>query len=347
LRADLEELGKSNYDDAQRTDIEALMRAQLQLNQNNTQFVRKAKIDASTWGRIRRGVYRSSNLRAHIADLKLHSSNLFSQAAITADRKKAGLHQRPYFPTAEFDAVKTAIDTVLSDDAENCEDKAIWVIGRYGSGKTELGKQIIKTGVNGWMMTARPVWRRSYFAALQAIARELRLQTKQSSAVALETDIIDHLQTSAGVLIFNEVESLHPDIWNFMRTVCNETPCAVLILITPEYYSLLKRRGGTGPSQLLRRGEGTFEIRDLTDGQVARFFRHYWPAAKADAAMCERLRKEANTFGAFSCVSRVIGYMVKDLHGTADTPNHELLEKKITAYRAACPVPASAMPRVA
>lgn len=341
-----------NFEPSHIADIEKLIKIQQQLGLDNKPFVSGSNVHDSTWVKIRNGSY-TGRVGTQVEMLKAHVNQLLKQREISSGR--AGTRSNRYIEFTEFLALREAVNIMMESADVGSENKVTLYVGHYGAGKTAAGKRLREEGFKTWLVDCLPSFHRSYFAALQEIAKQLGMDDKFRSANNAESEVLRYLKKHKGVLVFNELEALHNDVWTLMRCIVNTTACSIVLLLSPETHRKLQRFGSEAVAQLLRRTEAVIYIEQLTAARVMKFLyaRKWVPADDLKSAspemrhVAEQLATEANSFGAFDCVSRVLDMVAEEHAGSQGQPPADLFIKKLNAYRQKTPVPSSVQKRAA
>lgn len=335
---DLPALEGAGYSTKQIHDVQVLKRLQDDLGLDNTAFTKGASIDSTTWSRVYRGKY-NGRVDNVLVEMKRHAKQLRQQTDINAQRASRNLNEREFIPFNEYDALRAAVNSTLASSDRGEEDKLVLYVAPSGGGKTRVGKQLATCeGFNAIMITGRPSWATAYYPALMAIAKALGVGDGNRSASQAETAVLDKMKESKGVLIVNEVELLCRQVRHLFRSILNETPWSVVLLLTPQGYRYLTQRPSSDSAQLLRRCEAIITATLITPEQVQKFLQQHWQLTDALRVASIDIAQDANAFGGFDFVVRVIELVAEALHGTGDTPSRELVLKKIAASRRAVPL---------
>ncbi len=333
----------TNYTADHRLAIAQLIATQQQLGMNDTEFCAGADLDATTWSRLRKGIYITrQGPGKQIVALKRHSKNLCVRKQMNDNRASLGLDTRDFIRFADYDAVLAAVNSAIATAERGGENKLVIYVAPSGGGKTRAALQLTREGFKARMVTARPSWSRSYFPALLAIARCLDMGDDYRVAHHVERDVLKAMEprSERGVLIINEFEMVCKPMQDFLRSILNETSWAILILITPEGYRKLLRRGGGGIEQLMRRCEAVIESSEVTGPQVQAFFEQHWPLTPELKTAALEVAQEAQRFGGFDCICCVIDYLVTEFGEVP--PTLQQVRDKTRVYRESKPLTATA-----
>jgi hypothetical protein len=331
-------LDHAPYTDSQKRDIRTLATHQKHLGMNHTEFTRGSSLDSTTWSRTRRGEYKGNVARV-ITEMKRHVKQITTQQAIKENRAAMKLDSREFIEFNEYTALREAVNACMAASDREDEDKLVIYVAPSGGGKTCVGKQLRDhEGFNAIMITGRPSWATSYYPAVMAIAKELGVHDGLRSSTDAESAVLDKMASGKGVLIVNEVELLCRAVRHLFRSILNETEWSVVLLVTPQGYRNLTQKPSSDSAQLLRRCESIINASVITPEQVQRFVELHWQLSPELRAGSIEIAKEANQFGCFDFVVRVIDLLAEDLKGSGTSPTLDHITTKIKAARRAVPL---------
>lgn len=328
-----------HYTEAQRAEIDRIAALQTRLGlTKDVEFCKDSDVHPATWGQLKRGVY-PGRVAALIARMTSFAALVEELHAKKGEDRGLRLHAGEGFVKFdEYRTLKAAAHNILSAADLGSENKCIWVVGRTGAGKDACANQLMGEGFASWKFTARPSWRHRYMPALLRIAQGLKIAKKLRGVAAAESAILNYLNDGhKGLLLFTEVELLCKDTLDFFRSILNETPCGIVIFITPEYYERLRERGDTGTVQLFRRSELVIQLREVTDERVLKLMEKRWEITDELRQAAKEVAAEADKFGAMDFVTRVCTMAAKRLHGTKHTPTLQLVRDCVKACRTFVP----------
>lgn len=154
-----------------------------------------------------------------------------------------------------------------------------------------------------------------------------------SSAAQAETALLNYLREKSGLFILNEAEDFGPPVLNLIKSILNETQCAVVILCVPEFYERIQKRQAVYAKQLMRRTIAVIVATDITAKMVMTFLEERWPGIKLPKP-AEEIAKSANHFGGFDFIKRVrTRLMLSHPEGSGTEPDAEEVTEAINHYK--------------
>lgn len=238
---------------------------------------------------------------------------------------------------SEYEAISKAIDKAQAKAATRSEERLVVFKARTRGGKTWLADQLVDDGKVNWRIEATPTWHRSYRALLVSLSDMFDISRgKKADAFMLETNLISHIKTLSGVVLFEEVQSLCHDSQEFIKLLLNKSSLVVCIFVTNEAHEDMLSHGGNHLAQLLARAETTITASKITDAHVREFDPELWTKA-ASKRQLEDVADAANTLGALSAVRRIT-QNVRALAKNAALITDEMITTAIKAYRRDVPV---------
>lgn len=237
----------------------------------------------------------------------------------------------------EYHAISKAIDTAKAKTETRSEERLIVFKARTRGGKTWMGDQLMDDGKLNWRVDATPSWHRSYRALLVSLSDMFDLsRSKKADALTLETNLINHIKTLSGVVLFEEVQSLCHDSQEFIKLLLNKSSLVVCIFVTNEAHEEMLAHGGNHLAQLLARAAATITASRITADHVREFDPELWAKAASERQL-ELVADAANTLGALSAVRRITTN-VRALAKQAELLTDDMITRAIKAYRRDVPV---------
>lgn len=286
----------------QQDKIDRLKALQERLRLSDKQFVQQLRVGSeTTWNQIKNGKY-PGDLARQLANFNRAAAQL--QQRMAKDRVRP---QSQFFEFMDQQAVLGAVDDALNNGDAGDERKLVWFVADTGGGKDALASHLVAER-EAHHILARTSWRKSYLAALKTIARAVGLQEpkrKWTRSSSLEEEIISRLQERPRLLILNEIEFMGRDVLNLIRTILNETRCAILMLCVPAFYRDIFRFGDTYADQLRRRTVAIVEETPITPAQAVEFLRAYAPdkvPASEERSAAKTIAEAARSFGRYDAL---------------------------------------------
>lgn len=220
-------------------------------------FVRTVKLSysGSSWGKIKSGTFSGNDAKA----LREVSRSL------AAYRNGGPVSVR--LGDVVFDHIEQAVDAVTIARAARDEHKLVIVSGSWGSGKSTAARHIMDQ-FGGHYFHAKPSWAGSYLRALIGIATAIGLGENFRSVGDAETKVLAALSTSPGLLIIDEANHFSKDSLNFLKTVLNETHCAIVLFTLPGHLARIAATHSEETRQLLRRAVSIVHIGPVSSADV-------------------------------------------------------------------------------
>lgn len=238
---------------------------------------------------------------------------------------------------AEYEAISSAIDAAKLKTATRSEERLIVFRARTRGGKTWLADQLTDEEKINWRIEATPSWRRSYRALLVSLSEMFDIaMPRKADAPTLEANLINHIKTLSGVVLFEEVQALCHDSQEFIKLILNKSTLVVCIFVTNEAHEDMLAHGGNHLAQLLARAETTITASKITAAHVREFNPDLWQKA-GDEKQLELVADSANRLGALSAVRRITAN-VAALARRSEIITDAMIQTAINAYRQAVPV---------
>lgn len=333
----------SAFTEKQRSVITEIAEWQESVGLTDKEFCRGSgdMISPTTWSRLRRGIYPGSIPTMMDIVSKHAKTRRESIEGDTRRHRSKVFHQFPI-----YDQLRDAVREVLTLADLGEEDKLVWYTAPSGWSKTTYGRKL-QEEFGGWMITARESWKKSYFSALRSMCETIgvrppskKSEDKESTSTPgewrtapdAESALLEHLKRKPGLFILNEVEDFGPPILNLIKSILNETGCAVLVLCVPEFFERITTRNTAWAKQLVRRTEAVLTPPAITGKMVETFLLERWTITLALAAGAKEIAKEANTFGGFDFVTRINNHLALH-HAGRTAPDLDDIHEAIAHYR--------------
>jgi hypothetical protein len=215
----------------------------------------KLAYSGSSWGKIKSGTF-SGNTSKALREIKRALASYRNGGPVTV---RNGL--------VIFDHIDQAIDAVTIARTATDEHKLVIVSGSWGAGKTTCAKQI-EAKFGGHYFHAKPSWAKSYFRALCGIAKGIGIDSSFKSEGDGETKLLEALEASPGLLIIDEANHFSRDCLNFLKTLLNETKCAIVLFTLPGHLARIAATHSEETRQLLRRAVSIVHIGQVSSADV-------------------------------------------------------------------------------
>lgn len=237
--------------------VKELTEIQESLGVPDGDFARVVKLNysGSSWGKIKSGTFSGNIAKAH-GELK---------RALASYRVGGPVEVR--LGAVVFDYIQEAEDAVAIARAASDEHKLVIVSGCWGSGKSTTGRHVFDH-FGGHYFHAKPSWAGSYLRALIGIAQVIGLGADFRSVGEAESRILAALEASPTLLIIDEANHFSKDSLNFLKTVLNETKCAIVLLTLPGHLARIAAVHSEETRQLLRRAVSIVHIGDVSSADV-------------------------------------------------------------------------------
>jgi hypothetical protein len=254
----------------------------------------------STWSRLKNNTYGAQDRSKTFTELTAALATIRRRIA----RQLASGDGGKYHELPQFAAMFKAVDECLTKRGEN---RLIVHVAPTGGGKSrfvaELDRRHPVTSLR-----ANESWRGSYFAALSDVVRALREPAPiVSTAMEARREMLASMKDRVEVVAIDEGNYLGPGSINMVKDLLNDTAWTVILSMTNTAW-LRTQRHAHEFGQLQRRVHTVFErepayVMDSDD--VQRWMVDAGLNGDSKAAAIE-LAREANSFGAFDLVARVV-----------------------------------------
>ena len=124
------------------------------------------------------------------------------------------------------------------------------------------------SGLGEGMDDLEPFQPAEYVRALLGIASAIGIGTDYRSVGAAETEILKALEASPALLIIDEANHFSKDSLNFLKTILNETRCAIVLLTLPGHLARIAATHSEETRQLLRRAVSIVHIGQVSSADV-------------------------------------------------------------------------------
>lgn len=237
--------------------VTELVDIQKSLGLPDADFTRTVKLSysGSSWGKIKAGTFSGNEAKA----LREVKRTLASYRTGGPVQVKLG--------DVVFDHIDAAIEAVTVARTATDEHKLVIVSGCWGSGKTTTARHICNK-FGGHYFHAKPSWAKSYFRALLGIAAAIGLGTSFRSEGDAEAKVLAALEASPALLVIDEANHFNRDCLNFLKTILNETKCAIVLFTLPGHLARIAATHSEETRQLLRRAVSIVHIGQVSSAEV-------------------------------------------------------------------------------
>jgi DNA transposition AAA+ family ATPase len=220
-------------------------------------FVRTVKLSysGSSWGKIKSGTFSGNEAKA-LREAK---------RALASYRTGGPVSVR--LGDVMFDHIDQAADAVTIARAADDEHKLVIVSGTWGAGKSTTARHIVDQ-FGGHYFHAKPSWASSYLRALTGIATAIGLGDDFRSVGDAETKVLRALEASPCLLVIDEANHFSKDSLNFLKTILNETKCAIVLFTLPGHLARIAATHSEETRQLLRRAVSIVHIGSVSSADV-------------------------------------------------------------------------------
>lgn len=227
------------------------------LGVSDADFVRVVKLSysGSSWGKIKSGSFPGNEDKA-LREAK---------RALAAHRNGGPVTVR--HGDVIFDHIEATIDAVTVARTSADEHKLVIVSGTWGGGKSTTARHI-SDKFGGHYFHAKPSWAGSYLRALIGIASAIGLGSDFRSVGDAETKVLAALEASPALLIIDEANHFSRDSLNFLKTILNETKCAIVLFTLPGHLARIAATHSEETRQLLRRAVSIVHIGAVSSADV-------------------------------------------------------------------------------
>lgn len=209
----------------------------------------------SSWGKIKAGTFAGNPEKA----LGAVKRALASHRAGGEVEVRHGLVVLPH--------VQAALDAVTVARVARDEHRLVLISGEPGAGKSKTA-EMLGAEFGGHYLHAHPSWAGSYLRSLIGLARALGMSGDFRSTGAAETGILDHLKASPGLLVIDEANHFSRELVNFLKTILNETRCALVLCTLPGHLARMNAVHSEESRQLLRRAVAIIHIGPVSSADV-------------------------------------------------------------------------------
>lgn len=220
-------------------------------------FARTVKLpySGSSWGKMKSG-YFSGNTEKALRAVKAALSGYRAGGKVEV---RGGVVLLPHVSQA-LDAV--AICRVSAD-----EHKLVVICGDTGSGKSVTAR-MLSAEYGGHYLHAHPSWAGSYLRSLIGLAKAIGLSGDFRSTGAAETGVLEALAASPALLVVDEANHFSRELVNFLKTILNETRCAIVLCTLPGHLARMSAVHSEESRQLLRRAVAVVHIPAISSADV-------------------------------------------------------------------------------
>ena len=220
-------------------------------------FVRTVKLaySGSSWGKVKSGTFSGNEAKA-LRECKRALASYRTGGPVTVRRGDV-----------IFDYIEQAADAVRIARTAQDEHKLVIVSGTWGAGKSTTARHLHEE-FGGHYFHAKPSWAGSYLRALLGIAGAIGLGADFRSVGDAETKVLAALEASPALLIVDEANHFSKDSLNFLKTVLNETRCAIVLATLPGHLARIAATHSEETRQLLRRAVAIIHIGPVSSADV-------------------------------------------------------------------------------
>lgn len=273
--------------------IQELAEEQKRLGLPDGDFTKSIRLSysGSSWGKIKAGTF-TGNLAKALRECKRALAAYRTGGTVTVSGGDV-----------VFDYIDQAIDAVTIARAATDEHKLVIVSGTWGAGKSTTAKHLHDTFGGHWFH-AKPSWAGSYLRALMGIAGAIGLGENFRSVGDAESRVLAALEASPALLIIDEANHFSRDSLNFLKTILNETRCAIVLLTLPGHLARIAATHSEETRQLLRRAVAIVHIGDISSADVMQVHSGLYPEVTLGHA-APAIASCANRFYRMDTVRRI------------------------------------------
>ena len=209
----------------------------------------------SSWGKIKNGTF-SGNAEKALRAVKLALAGYRSGGEVEV---RGGVVMLPH--------VRQALDAVAVCRVSADEHKLVIVCGDTGSGKSVTAR-MLSLEYGGHYLHAHPSWAASYLRSLIGLAKAIGMSGDFRSTGAAETGVLEALAASPALLVVDEANHFSRELVNFLKTVLNETRCAIVLCTLPGHLARMSAVHSEESRQLLRRAVAVVHIPAISSADV-------------------------------------------------------------------------------
>lgn len=223
-------------------------------------FARAVKLDysGSTWGKIKAGTHAGNCENALAAVTRTLVSARVTAGIVDVDEDGA---------VVILPHMRDAADAVQLARTSQDEHRLVLIVGQSGSGKSVTARTLERR-YGGTYVHAHPSWARSYMHCLAELSRQLGLGSEWRGAGDAERGILDSLARSPRLIIIDEANHFSRDAINFLKTILNETRCALVLCTLPNHLARLTAEHAEESRQLIRRAVAIVHIPAVSSADV-------------------------------------------------------------------------------
>jgi len=249
-------------------------------------FARSVKFaySGSSWGKIKAGTWSGNDAKA-LRAVKVSLAGYRTGGQVEVRRG-----------VVVFPHVAAALDAVALARVARDEHKLVLVCGDSGSGKSVTAR-LLGEEYGGHYLHAHPSWAGSYLRSLIGLGRALGISTEFRSTGAAELGVLGALEQSPALLVIDEANHFSREFVNFLKTILNETRCALVLFTLPGHLARLSAVHAEESRQLLRRAVAIIHIPPVSSADVMALHAGLYPelvlghAAPALASAANRLHR--------------------------------------------------------
>lgn len=262
----------------------------------DSDFARVVRLEysGSSWGKMKAGTW-SGNAEKALAAVKRSLALATSGRAMQSEGE-----------VVLFDHVQEAIDAVEIARGARDEHRLVVIAGHSGSGKSVTGR-LLAERFGGEHIHAHPSWAGSYLRCLVEIGRGLGLPGEHRACGVAERAILDALAASPRLIVIDEANHFTRDGLNFLKTLINETRCAVVLCTLPSHLARLAAEHAEESRQLIRRAVAIVHIPPVTSEDVIALHRVLAPEVELGSSTLA-LASLANKHHRLDTVARVLAH---------------------------------------
>jgi hypothetical protein len=335
---------------AESRTIQAGLRATGALGKNwsDAQFVNGfSGLSANAWFQLQAGTYPwpktpggSASLARKLAMLVEHGKSWQQQRTTAELRSRVAPTGDRFVAFAEYVELKAAIERAKARVVENIEERLIPVVGESRSGKSMMFRRLYEEKIATCVVSARPSWKRSYFAMLSDLHWQVigSYPARRDAAMA-ESALIKYFEAHGGVMEVIELQNICADSLAFMKTLLNDTTIVMVWFMTPKNFERLCYADGSDlddRKQILGRCTEIIRIRGESAASVRAICPALWGGVADADERLEMIVTEANR-GGFKSLIRTVSRSLSSFSG-GRVPSVSEVRAALSAYRRQVPV---------
>lgn len=239
------------------SQILELRAVQEQLGLPDTDFARTVRFaySGSSWGKIKAGTFAGNTAKALTA----------VKACLAIHRSGGDVEVKR--GVVILTHVQAALDAVAIARVATDEHRLVLVAGEPGAGKSVTAR-LLGEEYGGYYLHAHPSWAGSYLRSLIGLSRALGLSGDYRSTGAAESGVLDHLRSAPALLVIDEANHFSRELINFLKTILNETRCALVLCTLPGHLARMNAVHSEESRQLLRRAVAVIHIPPVSSSDV-------------------------------------------------------------------------------